>query len=98
MKALCQLILGVLIASTLHAQTLSLNNDTFNVTGYADAYEIIAYGTIFNSTSDSVDVTWVRVVDDLPDDWEGSAVCDNNGCYLVNISAAPIPFRIPGNG
>lgn len=100
MRTLCQFILAVVTVSTLHAQTLSLGNDTVQVTGYADAYEIIGYGTLFNNSPDTVNATWLRVVNDIPDDWEGSLVCDNNACYTPNTSAAPpsVPFRIPGSG
>lgn len=98
MKSFLSLVFTVAVCIIARAQGLTLENDTVSVSGYADAYEIVAYGTIYNSSPDSVEATWVRSVNDLPAGWEGSAICDNNGCYLVNVGAAPIPFIIPGNG
>lgn len=100
MKTLLQLILTVFMVTSLEAQVLTLSHDTFNVSGYSDAYEIIAYGTIYNTTSDSVIATWERVINDLPSGWGGSSVCDNKGCYLENVSLASEheTFTIHANG
>lgn len=96
MKPLLQLIFTVFTVTSLNAQ-LSLNKDTFIQTGFSDVYEIVANGTISNNSSDSVDVVWIRM-ENLPGNWGGSAVCDGKQCYLPNVSAAPVPFRIYANG
>jgi hypothetical protein len=100
MRTLCHLILGLLTASAIQAQTLSLGDDTVKVNGYADAYEIIGYGTLYNNTSDAVEVTWLRVANDIPGEWL-SQVCDNNICYPEGTNTPTLPggiVTIPANG
>lgn len=96
MKTLFQLIFGVFMVTSLNAQ-LSLNKDTFAINGFADQTEIVAYGTISNGGNDSVDVVWLRM-ENLPNAWGGTAVCDGNQCYQPHIGSSPVSFRIPGNG
>ncbi len=97
MKRISSLVIAILIGASVTGQVLTLSSDTTSVSGYVRLTDIIAHATIQNNSAGTVDVHWVRFVEEIPSEWEGTAVCDGNGCYLMPVGASPIPFSIePG--
>ncbi len=90
----------VLISSlTIYAQTLTFSSDTTTAIGTADLIEIVAYGFVYNNNStDSIEVAWERVVENVPTGWDGTAICDKINCWFQSVSASPQTFYIPANG
>jgi len=88
----------LLLSMAVWSQTLTLSDDTISVSGSAEKYEIVANGFIYNTTNDTVEARWHRVVEEIPSGWGGTAICDNIQCYVPSISASPTSFFIPGNG
>jgi len=87
MKRIYFFITASMIWGASVSQTLKLSVDTVKVTGYSDVTEFIAHATIHNTSSDSVEVKWIRFINNLPENWL-SAVCDGDRCYLAHVSSA----------
>ncbi len=85
------------ITAFVYAQDLTIDSDTVSGSGLSTDFEIVVKNNITNTTSDSVNILWERVVNDLESTWAGSSVCDNNICYGANISASPTPAVVSSN-
>ena len=49
--------------------------------GHADDFEIVAKGTVTNNTAGNLDLTWVRVINDVTNPSWQTLVCDNITCW-----------------
>lgn len=87
-------IIAALIYATAAGQALTLSSDSISVTGYSDT-ALVARGFIYNNLPDSADVKWHRFYEDIPENWDGTAVCDGEQCYLIPVSSSV--FRMAPN-
>lgn len=85
----------LLFAFAVNAQGLRFENTIVEQVVDPSLDDIPAYVRLLNESDRTMNVRWVREVNDLPAGWE-SAVCDTNQCYLPRVDSAE--FRIVANG
>ncbi len=73
---------------------LTLEPGIVEITGDASGTQP-SDATIANISAVSQEITWVRTVNDIPEDWT-TAVCDIEVCYAPALSEALTPFTLDG--
>jgi len=84
-RTILLVIISVLSISCFYAQaSLTFSSDTVTVTDEVEVddnfFEIVAYGTLFNTGDEPITIRWERFIVDAPEEWE-VLVCDLNQCY-----------------
>jgi hypothetical protein len=84
-KTLLLAIVSALSFNCLFAQaSLVFSSDTVTVEDEVDTddnfFEIVAYGTLFNTGDEPITIRWERFIVDAPEEWS-VLVCDINQCY-----------------
>lgn len=62
------------------AESFVFDHDSVKKVGKADTFEFVAYNYVTNKTDEELDLTWERVTNEVPSEWN-SAVCDKNFCH-----------------
>ena len=90
MRQYLQLVIVSLFTISLQAQAIltiepGVVSETFNVDLSNEFLDLEVHATVANTTSEELQLKWIRTVVDKPDAWR-SQVCDNNTCYTPQVS------------
>ncbi len=71
----------IALSTSSHAQLSAEPNPAVNTEFSWDEFDVVANSFVTNNFGTDVEVTWMRNVINLPDDWD-SAVCDKIACHF----------------
>lgn len=94
MKKLLLTICFGMMSFGLYAQIISISGDTIFTNGTADEFDIVAYGSIRNTSSTPGNFRWVRIMNNLSANWK-NAICDVVTCYSDVTDSSD--FMLNGN-
>jgi hypothetical protein len=90
MKRLLPIFIALILTSYLaHSQiTLSLEPQSFILTGTPDQTDIAYHVKVFNTGNQTANVLWSRRVTGAPSEW-WTWICDANLCYEPHVNSCP---------
>ncbi len=94
-RYILSLFLVFTIGATYAQDFIFETADTVITNGSATDFEIVAYSTIRNLTSNPINLRWLRTQNSFPQGWQ-AAICDNITCHAPITDSSD--FTIPANG
>lgn len=87
MRSVFLLSVGLLFNGLLFSQNYTVKSLDLDLEGTPDEFEIVVKNEIYNLTSDTLFMKWVRSEFQVSSGW-ANAVCDNQQCYFPEIDSA----------
>lgn len=77
---------------SFEAENATATEVSVTVSGEVDEFEYVVEGLLHNNTEQDLNITWVRVENNIPENWN-SLICDSETCWPPNISTNTILVR-----